>query len=141
MRFEAFKKGFVSICFVLLVGLSTGASAHDWTLMLLSDTGSEYYIDRDSLVSKADRYVAWYKIKLSSQAIKNNHSDYLPKGYCYHTVLCEIDCKQKLMKTLITGIYDKNDELLKRVETPRANWSKIPEDSAFMLIYKWICKK
>ncbi|MFO0752651.1 MAG: hypothetical protein U0411_04920 [Thermodesulfovibrionales bacterium] len=125
-----------------------GAFGERWLPLVQSTTGTNYYIDANTLHYRAGATVlAWFKLVESEDSRDAERMRNLAifgksfGGYRYTKVLCELDCSAGKLRTLTISAYDKAGEILHRDETLTGQWTAIPSGSCFDAIRQILCKR
>ncbi|MCX8026833.1 MAG: hypothetical protein N3A62_03105 [Thermodesulfovibrionales bacterium] len=140
----------VLIGFLVTLSIFSSPMAQEtekWQLIVRSESNNDYYIDINSL-SYTDYHtaLAWYKVIPADKSTVFDRFKHLrlfgfkSANAQYFKVYCEIDCRRRVLRFLITTVYDADGNIVRRDETLNARWTSIPRQSTFDMIRDVICK-
>lgn len=126
---------------------ATDEAGEKWKLIVKSANNNDYYIDINSLgYTDNHTVIAWYKVVPADKASVFDRFKHLRlfgfrnAGAQYFKVYCEIDCRRRVLRFLITTVYDGEDNIVRRDETLNVRWTSIPRESSFDMIRDIVCK-
>ncbi|MFQ3573831.1 MAG: surface-adhesin E family protein [Thermodesulfovibrionales bacterium] len=122
-------------------------NAEKWMLIVKSQSNNDYYIDLNSIsYTNYHTVIAWYKVIPEDKASVFDRFKHLrlfgfkSANAQYFKVYCEIDCRRRVLRFLVTTVYDADGGIVRRDETLNARWTSIPRQSTFDMIRDVVCK-
>ncbi|MCC6347127.1 MAG: hypothetical protein IT388_08085 [Nitrospirales bacterium] len=140
---------FMILALLLLARVgSAGAAGERWLPLVQSTTGTNYYIDANTLHYRTgNTALAWFKLVEEDDSAEFERIRNLVlfgksfRKYHYTKVFCEIACSGGKLRTLTISAYDRSGDIIHRDETLTSQWIVIPSGSCFDTIRQILCKR
>lgn len=136
------------MCLVLFsYSLTSAEDVEKWEIIVKSANNNDYYIDVNSITyTDYNSIIAWYKVIPSDKASVFDRFKHLrwfgfkSANAQHFKVYCEIDCRRRVLRFLITTVYDTDGNIVRRDETLNSRWTSIPRQSSFDMIRDILCR-